>query len=69
MGDDESSEGDGAVVGFKAAAWADVELKCSIETFDELFQWSKKGGLFVEILETDDLTVFNAGEFFGALSV
>ena len=41
MGDDESCEGDGAVVGFKAAAWADVEFKCSIETLDKLFEWSE----------------------------
>ena len=43
VGDDEGCEGDSAVVGFKAAAWADMELECSVETFDELFEGSKEG--------------------------
>ena len=37
MGNDERCKGDSPVVGFKATAWTDVELKCSIESFDELF--------------------------------
>ncbi len=69
MGHDESCEGDGAVIRFKATAWANVEFKCSIEPFDELFQWSKERGFFVEILKSDDLAVFNARKFFGTLRV
>ena len=41
MSYDESCEGNGAVVGFKAAAWTDVEFESSIESLDELFEWSE----------------------------
>ena len=69
MGDDERCKGDSAVIRFKATAWANVELECSIESFDKLFQWSKESRFFVEILKSDDLAVFNAWKFFGALCV
>ncbi len=44
-----------------------MELKCSVESFDELFEWPKECGFVVEILKSDNLTVFNAREFCGAL--
>ena len=69
MSHDESCEGNSTIIGFKATAWADVEFECSIESFNELFEWSKDRGFFIEILKSDDLTVFNAREFFRALSV
>ena len=61
--DDKSGEGNGAVIGFETAGWADVEFKSSVETFDELFEWPKFSGFLVEILKSDDLTVFNGGDF------
>lgn len=67
MGDDERCKGDSAVVGFKAAAWANVELECSVESFDKLFEWPKERGFFVKVLKSDNLTVFNAREFFRSL--
>lgn len=69
MGHNESCEGNSAVVGFKAATWADVELECSVKAFNELFKWPEDRRFFIEILQTDDLTMFNAREFFGTLSV
>ena len=50
VGDDKrSDEPRGAVIGFKAAAWADMELEGSVETFDELFKrlgWSDSWSRF-----------------------
>ena len=55
MGHDECGHGKGTVVGFEAAEWADVEFKRTVEPFNDLFEWPKLGGDFVEVLETDDL--------------
>ena len=41
--DDKSCEGNGAVIGFEAAAWADMEFKSSVKTFNELFKRPKFG--------------------------
>lgn len=38
MGGEEDDERQGAVVGFKAAGWADMEFEGSIEAFDKLFE-------------------------------
>ena len=67
MCDDERCKSNSAVIGLKATAWADVELECSVEPFDELFKWPKGCGFFIEILKSDDLTVLNARKFFGTL--
>lgn len=40
MGGEEDDEGQGAIVGFKAAGWAYMEFEGSVETFDELFEGS-----------------------------
>lgn len=69
MGDNERCKSNSAVIGLKATAWADVEFECSVEPFNELFKWPKERGFFVEILKSNDLTVFNAREFLRPLSV
>ena len=40
MGGKENNKRQGAIVGFKATGWAHMELKGSVETFDELLEGS-----------------------------
>ena len=55
VGHDKRGHGESAVGGFEAAEWADVELKSTIEPFNDLFEWSEFSRGFVEVLETSDL--------------
>lgn len=55
MGHDERGHGESTVGGFEAAEWAHMEFKRAIKPFNDLFEWPKLGGDFVQVLETDDL--------------
>jgi len=55
VGHDERGHGEGTVGGFEAAERADVELKSTVEPFNDLFKWPELGGDFVQVLEADDL--------------
>ena len=48
--DDKSGEGNGAVIGFESAGWADVEFKSTVEAFDKLLEDSEGFRFFVEVL-------------------
>lgn len=69
MGDDESSESDSAVIRFEAVCLTGVEFEGSVEPFNKLFEWPKESRFFVEILKSNNLTMFNAREFYRALRV
>jgi len=55
VGHDERGHGEGTVGGFEATEWTDVELKSTIEPFNNLFEWSELSRCFVEVLEASDL--------------
>lgn len=52
---DERGHGESTVGGFEAAERADVELKGTVEPFNNLFEWPELSGDFVEVLKADDL--------------
>ncbi len=57
VGDEERSQGDGAVPRAEAIGGADVILVGAIEAFDELFVRAELFRLAIEVLQTDDLVM------------
>lgn len=50
MGGKEDDQRQGAVVGFEAAGWADMEFEGPVKALDKLFENSVKFRFFVEVL-------------------
>ena len=61
MRGEEDDQGQGAVVGLKAAGRAHMEFKGSVEAFNKLFESTIGFGLFIEVLEADDSVMLDAG--------
>ncbi len=55
MGHDERGYGQRTMMDLKAAEWPDMIFECSVQAFDELFEWPELSGDLIEVLEPNDL--------------